>query len=62
VQILKEDGIGGLYRGLKANLLRTIPAAAVTFVTYEESRKLLIEWADKSEKDTECTVAAADSE
>lgn len=50
-QILTEDGVGGLYRGLKANLLRTIPAAAITFLTYEGSRKFLTEWVEELERE-----------
>mmetsp|Transcript_15804 Transcript_15804/g.61765 ORF Transcript_15804/g.61765 Transcript_15804/m.61765 type:complete len:333 (-) Transcript_15804:19-1017(-) len=38
-RILKEEGMAGLYRGLSANLLRVIPATAVTFVAYEELSK-----------------------
>lgn len=33
--IALEEGIAGFYRGLRANILRVIPASCVTFVTYE---------------------------
>lgn len=49
LQIVKEDGVGGLYRGLGANLLRTTPAAAITFLTYEASRKFITEWIEENE-------------
>jgi len=31
----KEQGLKGFYRGLKTNLIRTIPVCAVTFTSYE---------------------------
>ncbi len=34
-QIWHQDGIRGFYRGCSANLLRTTPAAALTFTTFE---------------------------
>lgn len=39
--IIKEEGVRGLYAGLPANLLRTIPASAVTLLSYEIIMKLL---------------------
>lgn len=33
--IAREEGAAGFYRGLRANILRVIPASCVTFVTYE---------------------------
>ena len=32
---MKEDGIRGFYRGCTTNLIRTTPAAALTFTSYE---------------------------
>ena len=52
MQIVKEDGARGLYRGLGANLLRTTPAAAITFLTFEASRKLLTEWLEDTPSGT----------
>lgn len=40
-QILAEEGMRGLYRGLSPTLLRTIPSTAALFVTYEYSRKVM---------------------
>ncbi|PRP76860.1 NAD+ transporter 1 [Planoprotostelium fungivorum] len=33
--ILKEEGVLGFYRGMGANLMRTVPACAITFTSYE---------------------------
>ncbi len=33
--IFKEEGWRGFYRGLHINIIRVVPAAAITFVTYE---------------------------
>ncbi len=35
VQIYGEEGVKGFYRGCTANLIRTTPAAALTFTTFE---------------------------
>ena len=35
VQILQTEGIRGFYRGCVTNLVRTTPAAAITFTSYE---------------------------
>lgn len=39
--IVRQEGIGALYNGLKPTLIRTIPATAILFVTYEYSKKLM---------------------
>ncbi|KAK4518843.1 uncharacterized protein ATC70_009067 [Mucor velutinosus] len=33
--IMYEEGVHGFYKGISANLLRTVPASAVTIFTYE---------------------------
>jgi solute carrier family 25 folate transporter 32 len=33
--IMYEEGIHGFYKGITTNLLRTVPASAVTIFTYE---------------------------
>ncbi|TPX36642.1 hypothetical protein SmJEL517_g01321 [Synchytrium microbalum] len=33
--ILHEEGVSALYKGLPTNLIRTVPAAAITILTYE---------------------------
>lgn len=39
--IAKEEGLRGFYRGLQPNLIRTIPAAILTLLTYEKIRQYL---------------------
>ncbi|XP_046816962.1 mitochondrial ornithine transporter 1 [Vespa crabro] len=39
--IIKQEGIGALYNGLKPTLIRTIPATAMLFITYEYTKKLI---------------------
>lgn len=36
--ILREGGVGALFRGLGPSLLRAVPAAASTFVAFEMTR------------------------
>lgn len=45
-QILAEDGVAGFYRGCMTNLLRTTPAAAVTFTSFEVINRQLKLWAE----------------
>lgn len=35
LQVMREDGVRGFYRGCTTNLVRTTPAAALTFTSYE---------------------------
>lgn len=39
--ILKIDGPRGLYRGLTPNILKVAPAVSISYVMYEETRRLL---------------------
>jgi solute carrier family 25 (mitochondrial carnitine/acylcarnitine transporter), member 20/29 len=41
VAIVKEGGTKALFKGLSPSLLRSIPAAAATFATFELSRDFL---------------------
>lgn len=41
LNIARQEGIGALYCGLKPTILRTIPATAVLFATYEYSKKFM---------------------
>ena len=34
-EVMREDGIRGFYRGCGTNLVRTTPAAAITFTSFE---------------------------
>lgn len=45
LQIYREDALFGFYRGCMTNLLRTTPAAAVTFTSFEIINRRLREWA-----------------
>lgn len=40
-QISRREGFGQLYNGLTPTLVRTIPATATLFVTYEYSKRFL---------------------
>jgi solute carrier family 25 (mitochondrial folate transporter), member 32 len=42
--IWAEAGGGGFYRGLGTNLMRVVPAAATTFLTYELTLRSLRRW------------------
>jgi solute carrier family 25 folate transporter 32 len=33
--ILKDEGVGGLYSGIQTNLVRVVPACAITFTSFE---------------------------
>ncbi|CAF0986821.1 unnamed protein product [Rotaria sp. Silwood1] len=39
--IAKEEGLRGFYRGLVPNLLRTVPSAILTLLSYEKMREFL---------------------
>ncbi|CAK9819717.1 Mitochondrial ornithine transporter 1 [Anthophora plagiata] len=41
--IVKNEGISSLYNGLKPTLIRTVPATATLFVTYEYTKKLMLD-------------------
>lgn len=41
MQIARKEGVGALYSGLSPTLLRTIPATATLFATYEYTKKFL---------------------
>ncbi len=39
--IAKDEGLRGFYRGLLPTLLRTVPAAVLTLLSYEKMREFL---------------------
>lgn len=39
--ILTQEGVPGLYRGLSPNLLKVIPAVSISYVVYEYTRKVM---------------------
>ncbi|GMM30776.1 flavin adenine dinucleotide transporter [Martiniozyma asiatica (nom. inval.)] len=38
--IIRQEGLGALYKGISANLARVVPATCLTFVVYEEIKAL----------------------
>eukprot|EP00897_Mesotaenium_endlicherianum_P006833 jgi/Mesen1/6178/ME000032S05466 len=48
--ILKEQGIGGLYRGLGPSCIKLMPAAGISFMCYEALKQILIEEERKEER------------
>lgn len=40
-KIMKQEGLMALYSGLTPTLVRTVPATAALFASYEYSKKLL---------------------
>ncbi|XP_043252921.1 mitochondrial ornithine transporter 1 isoform X1 [Colletes gigas] len=45
--IVRNEGVGSLYNGLKPTLIRTIPATATLFVTYEYTKKFMNNYFEK---------------
>ncbi|OIW07014.1 hypothetical protein TanjilG_02648 [Lupinus angustifolius] len=41
-KVFQQEGISGFYRGCAINLLRTIPAAAITFTSFEMINRFLV--------------------
>lgn len=39
--IVSQEGVAGLYRGISPNLLKVIPAVSVSYVAYEYTRIFL---------------------
>ena len=40
----RYEGFKGFYKGIVPNLLRVIPATAITFVVYENVSRALLNW------------------
>jgi solute carrier family 25 phosphate transporter 23/24/25/41 len=38
---VKNEGVRGLYKGLTPNILKVAPALSITWVVYENTKKLL---------------------
>lgn len=47
--IVKNEGISSLYNGLKPTLIRTVPATATLFVTYEYSKRFMLNFFENSQ-------------
>lgn len=41
LQVWRQEGLGGFYKGLGPNLLRVVPSTCVTFLVYENTRYYL---------------------
>lgn len=41
VQTIRREGARGLFRGLTPNLLKVVPAMSITYVVYENSKRIL---------------------
>lgn len=41
--IAREEGLRGFYRGLQPTLLRTVPAAVLTLLSYEKVKDFLVD-------------------
>ena len=41
-KVFQQDGIAGFYRGCATNLLRTTPAAMITFTSFEMIHRSLV--------------------
>lgn len=58
-RILREEGLAGFYRGLGVNLLRTVPASALTILTYELIFRHLHRWGEQAEDEAKREYDAA---
>ena len=54
------NGAKGFYRGLYPNLLRVVPATAITFVVYENTIQILLPKPSKKEADLVDVVTTSD--
>ena len=61
VQIKAEEGLKGFYRGCTTNLLRTTPAAALTFTSFEMLSREMKKMGAKQRESTEEESDAAGS-
>ena len=42
-QTVRSEGVAGLYAGLVPNMLKAVPAVAISYTVFETSKKLLVE-------------------
>ena len=40
-KIVSKEGVGGLFKGLRVNVIRAIPGAGIQFLAYDTYKKLL---------------------
>ena len=53
----EEAGVSGFYRGCLANLVRTTPAAAITFTSFELITRSIHAWVARVEEEDELARA-----
>ena len=41
VKTVKGEGVRGLFKGITPNLLKVVPAVSITYVIYDNSKKVL---------------------
>ena len=58
-QVFLEDGLRGFYHGCLTNLVRTTPAAAVTFTSFELLNRKLRAWAQAPNREERQAIEAA---
>ncbi len=56
-QVFVEDGLRGFYHGCLTNLIRTTPAAAVTFTSFELLNRRLRAWAAEPNRAERAAIA-----
>ena len=61
-QILVDDGLRGFYHGCVTNLIRTTPAAAVTFTSFELINRKLRSWAEQPTEYEQALMQRGESE
>ncbi|XP_042499325.1 adenine nucleotide transporter BT1, chloroplastic/mitochondrial-like [Macadamia integrifolia] len=49
--ILKQEGIGGLYKGLGPSCMKLVPAAGISFMCYEACKRILVEKEEEEEEE-----------
>ncbi|KAL4529421.1 hypothetical protein Ndes2526A_g04210 [Nannochloris sp. 'desiccata'] len=57
-QVFLEDGLRGFYHGCLTNLIRTTPAAAVTFTSFELLNRRLRAWAAEPNREERAAIEA----
>lgn len=40
-QIIKTEGVSGLYRGITPNFIKVLPAVSISYIVYEHTSRVL---------------------
>lgn len=51
INILKHEGVSGLYRGLGPSCMKLVPAAGISFMCYEACKRILVETEGENQQD-----------